>query len=72
MNNNNNNNKNCQNNNRRIIYVDASYIRDKSTISLYEKETCTGLVLKINNKDFEINNNAQAESLAIFHAILYV
>ena len=66
------NNENCKNTNRRIIYVDASHAYDKSTISLYEKETCTGLILKINNEDFKIKNNGEAESLAIFNAILYI
>lgn len=57
---------------RKIIYVDASFFDKESTISLYEKETCTGLILKINNEDFKVKNNAEAESLAIFNAILYI
>ena len=58
--------------NRKIIYVDASYQDTVSSISLYEKEIGTGLVIKVNNSEFTIENNTHAESLAVFHAILYI
>jgi len=58
--------------NRKIIYVDASYQDTVSSISLYEKEIGTGIVTKVNNSEFSIKDNNQAESLAVFQAILYI
>ncbi len=58
--------------NKKIIYVDASYQNTTSSISLYEKETNTCIVIKINNQEFTIENICHAESLAVFDAILFV
>lgn len=57
---------------RKIIYVDASFSNDETTISLYEKETNTGLIIKVNNEEFAIANNTDSEALAVYHAILYI
>lgn len=57
---------------RKIIYVDASFINDETTISLYEKETNAGLVIKVKNEEFNLANNTESEALAVFNAILYV
>ena len=57
---------------RKIIYTDASYKDETSSISLYEKEIGTGIVIKVDNQDFTIENNTQAEALAVFNAILYI
>jgi len=58
--------------NRKIVYVDASCQNIVSSISLYEKEVNTGIVVKVDNKKFNIKNNNQVESLAVFNAILYI
>ncbi len=58
--------------NRKIIYVDASYQDITSSISLHEKETGASIVIKIDNKEFAIENINHAEALAVFNAILYI
>ena len=57
---------------RKIIYTDASFVNDNTTISLYDKETNAGIVIKVKNEEFHLDNNTDSEALAVFNAILYI
>lgn len=57
---------------RKLIYTDASYYKDKTTIALYDKHINRGFVLKVNNKKFKIKSNYDSEMLAVIHAVIYV
>jgi len=53
---------------KRLIYVDASIKKKRTTISLYDAKSDVKMVLQLKN----VTNSTEAEKYAVLQAILYI